>query len=130
MLKNTIEARLTLSGTFDPNELSEKIGLKATSTHRKGEDLTPLIKYDEDIWSFSVEQQNVYGIDDIITALRTLLEGYTESISTACAAMDCEAILAILIHREDDNMPVLYVDSAHMAWLVRMDCSVEIDIIY
>lgn len=130
MLKNTIEAQLTLSGTFDPNELSERIGLKATSTHRKGENMAPLKKYSHDIWCFTDEQKNIYDINDIFDALRDRLEGYTEAIHQACSGIDCKAILVILVYREDGNTPVLFIDSTHLAWLVQMDCAVEIDIIY
>ena len=127
---NKVEARFTLWGTFDPDDLSRKIGIQATSTSRKGDSMSPSDEYDDDVWRSVVEEHDVYDISDVIYALRNKLENHTDCIHKTCTCLDCEAILKIFIYKNSGTIPMLYVDTMHMNWLLKMNCDLDIDIIY
>ncbi len=125
---NEGEVYLGLFGdNFDPNAVTEIIGIEPTETTRKG---NPRPKYSS--WRFSTGKikDDVVDVYEMSSSLIKTLNPYAEKIVEAKNAFNLEAVLEVVLTITVDDSkstPAIGFDSDVLAFLSRIGATIDID---
>lgn len=119
-----------LRGDFVPDEVTEAIGLQPTDSIRKGE-IKVRIPSKTSRWEWSSERsENLVDVYDLGRSVVDRLLPYEDGTARAIKQYKLEAVLQVVIFLsgdEDVSSPALGFDGTVIAFLGRMNASIDID---
>lgn len=121
-----------LRGTFDPDELTLRIGITPTSSCAQGTRNLQLGLPKTSLWKVSTERIVAEYIDvyELADQIVSKLEAHTDQIKDAISALDLYAVLeAVLYFSTDDEVstPAIGFSNRVLAFLVDVNASIDID---
>ncbi|MDD5303258.1 MAG: DUF4279 domain-containing protein [Elusimicrobia bacterium] len=112
---------------FDPDQVSEIIGIKATKTRRKG---TPVPKHTS--WIFSTDELKSERIDvyEMSSALISKLAPFTEGIVEARKRFGLAAVLEVVLRISPDeslSTPAIGFERDVLEFVYKTGATIDID---
>lgn len=115
-------------GTFDPDEITKRLGIEPTRQFRAGE---PRILGSghrrRDGWILEVGPARTYEIDDLLKQIQAAVTASPEEIRRVSAELNVEAVLTCEV-QSDSSMPSLCFADEFVQWAASIGAAIDVDI--
>ncbi len=127
-MHSEINARFMLKGDFDPDEVSNRIGLEPTETWRRGDPVphAPLLRRHSDLWLITSSKAPHASLREQVDDLLSVLVPHSDRI--AREASNEKATLFISVYTYGGDRPALGLDRQAVEWLGSVHADVDIDL--
>lgn len=121
-----------LFGTFDPDELTERIGIKPTSCCAQGARDSERSLPRTSQWEFSTEKIVAECIDvhELAEQIIVSLEPRAAQFKAAIAELNLSAVLEVVLHfstSDEVSTPIIGFSPRVLAFLVEVNAKIDID---
>lgn len=127
----TINARLVLSGNFDPAHVTEALGLEASQVWRRGDPKRYRLSGCEecDGWVLKLNERECLDLDEVLSDLLAIVEPVWTHLSDFRKSSDAEVQFAFEIYTVDSIYPSISLSVAQVRKLSEIGASIDIDIL-
>ncbi|MGH9196068.1 MAG: DUF4279 domain-containing protein [Acidimicrobiia bacterium] len=99
MTSPRVETHFKLVGSFDPQDLTTRLGVTPTAAARKGERAGPsLVTFEQDIWRLTLPTEDTFEAHHQVETMVELLEGISNRLARAREELQLEAIMTLRIY--------------------------------
>lgn len=128
-MSTKITVHFTLTGKFNPDEVSEKLNIEPTKTWRVGEAIQKtLLSYKHDGWRLSSDEVETLELEEQLAKIWDIIQPYKSKIVDICAELDLVAEIACAVDLEDDQYPVLHFERESIKRISELNAEIDIDI--
>jgi len=128
-MSTKITVHFTLTGRFNPDNVSEKLGISPTKTWRLGEPIQKtLLSYKHDGWCLSSDEVDTLDLDEQFTKIWNIIQPYNSTIVDICDELNLHAEIACAVDVEDDQYPVLHFKRESIKRISELNAEIDIDI--
>ncbi|MVM36371.1 DUF4279 domain-containing protein [Spirosoma sp. HMF4905] len=129
MNQTSIRVYLSIFGEqFDPNALTNLVGLAPTNTGIKGQAIEGKATiYKDTFWDFSPDAMDSLLLEDITNFLVNKLKGSEITIFQFMAEHSLVAKFTIVIEIVDGQAPALYFNRTFLSCIESLNAEVDID---
>jgi Domain of unknown function (DUF4279) len=119
--------------SFDPDEITRRLGLKPTVSYRPGD---PIMRDGKGHrrhygWIIAVGEQETLKIDDLLRELRERISVSSHTIRQVCNDLDINLVVVCGVrqHEDAETTPALFFPSEFVAWVAELGGSLDVDVI-
>lgn len=123
-----ILAALTLTGAFDPAEITRQIGIEPTQTARRGDSIQKTkIRHKTDVWSLSTGKQESLDLDALVRMILDQIGERAPAVAAIRAALSLDAEIACAVYVEGQT-PAISLDRETVARIAALGASIDVDL--
>lgn len=123
-----ISTRFRLRGSFDPDDITEVIGISPSRTWREGEARTPLLRWKKSGWSLVFGPERSVDLEAQIKRMLDTVEPIQERLRSARDRYNAEADVFCSADI-DDRTPAILLGAETLSRLARLGVELGIDIL-
>jgi hypothetical protein len=119
--------------SFDPEEVTRRLGIKPTASFRPGDPITKdgqghRLGYG---WMLKVGEHETIEIDDLLRELQETLSGPTTFIKELCDDLGLKPVVICGVgqHESATTTPTLFFPADFVNWLAEIEASLDVDVI-
>jgi hypothetical protein len=128
MMATQILAALTLTGAFDPVEISRRLGLAPTKVARRDERIgKSALQYKCDIWSISTGKRESLALEEQVREILAQVGTSAHAIRSARDELSISVELACAVYVEG-QAPSMTLGPETIAQLAELGAGVDIDL--
>jgi hypothetical protein len=128
-MSTKIIVHFTLIGRFNPDEVSEKLGISPTKTWRFGESIQKtLASYKHDGWRLSTNEVETLDLDKQLKKIWDIIHPFNSKIINICEDLKLDAEIACSVDVEGDQYPALYFERESIKRIAELNAELDIDI--
>ena len=129
MNQTSIRVCLSIFGElFDPNALTNLVGLTPTKTGIKGQPIEgKAMTYKDTFWDFSTDAVDSLFLEEAASPLVNKLKGLESTIVQFMTAHALLAKIYIVVEIVDEQTPALYLNRAFLSCIESLRAEVDID---
>src|SRR3954470_910800 len=115
-----ILAALTLTGAFDPTDISRRLGLSPSKTARCGERIgKSALRYKFDLWSISTDKRESLALEEQVREILAQVGTSANTIKTICDELSIDVELACAVYVQG-QVPSMTFSSKTVAQLAEL----------
>jgi Domain of unknown function (DUF4279) len=121
-----------LGESFDPDEITERLGIQPTVMYRPGDPITQDGRGRRQSygWAIKVGPRHALEIDALLQELREQVNLESDQVRELCRDLGIEAsILCGVGMGEADDLPVTFFPQDFVAWAAEMGAAINVDIV-
>jgi hypothetical protein len=123
-----ILAALTLTGTFNPTEISRRLGLSPSKTARCGERIgKSALRYKFDLWSISTDKRDSLALEEQVREILARVGTSANSIRMVRDELSIYVELACAVYVQG-QAPSMTLSPETVAQLAELGAGVDIDL--
>ena len=121
---------LLLTGEFDPEEITRRVGVQPSFTCRRGDPVSKrsTMRQKFDGWRFSTGEEDSFDLGARIRGLLDLLHGRAADFSAVCKDLSLDAEIECVVYMYGAQGPALSIDSRTVAEIAEYGASIDIDL--
>jgi Domain of unknown function (DUF4279) len=123
-----ITTRFQLRGSFDPNDITDMIGIPPDRKWREGEARTPLLRWKKSGWSLVFGPERSVDLEAQLKRMLDTVESIQARLRSACDRYDAEAHVFCSAD-VDDQTPAIILGAETLSRLARLGVELGIDIL-
>jgi hypothetical protein len=125
-----IRAHLRITGDFDPDEVTNMLGINPHSAWRKGDSRPQRANenFSFSNWSIGVPKRVTPYLDEVVEELMTLLADKADHIARFCILQKLNVSLVCVLEFDIEETPAVTLSDYQVAWLSSIGAGVDIDI--
>ncbi|GAB7080816.1 DUF4279 domain-containing protein [Megalodesulfovibrio paquesii] len=125
------QARLILSGRFDPDELSRLAGMKPTGVRLRGDFVKGTIaQYEQDQWIVATPARPVGHCEDVLFDLFSLVSSQAQALHQAARLLALRSTVRLQLFLDADTPPPILAFSPEvMRRLILLDATLAVQVI-
>ena len=119
--------------TFDPDEITKRLGIKPTTSFRPGD---PITKDGQGIrrgygWMLKADGTDPFKIDELLQEFRRRVSVSAESVRQVCRDLSVELVIVcgVGINDLETSAPDLFFPSEFLSWATELGASLNVDIV-
>lgn len=127
-----VKVSFRLRGTsFDPDEVTRRLGLEPTDSYRAGEPISrrSLGKHREDGWAIQIGPRETLEIAPMLRELRDLVGVEPEKLREVSTDLGLRAVIYIPIEPTSSQAPSAEIPEDVIAWAAEFGASIDIDLL-
>lgn len=123
-----IQTHFIITGIFNPEELTDTIGLDPTKVWRAGETVKDtLVSRRFDGWKLSTPEVSSYELDEEIKKIISFLDPHKLKIREYCAKHNLNIELSCIITTEEGEFPSVHFDRKLIEDINNFNAEIDID---
>lgn len=118
-------------GRFDPDEITERLGIEPTTTFRPGDPITEdgEGRRRRDGWRLAVKERETLEIGPILEELRGHVAVPGSVVRKLCADLGVGAVVVCsVLQRGHETAPALVFPADFIGWISDLGASLELDV--
>jgi hypothetical protein len=117
--------------SFDPDEVTRRLGLEPTDAYRAGEPISRrgLGKHREDGWAIQIGPRETLEIAPMLRELRDLVGVEPEKLREVCTDLGLRAVIYIPIEPTSSQAPSAEIPEDIIAWAAEFGASIDVDLL-
>jgi Domain of unknown function (DUF4279) len=117
--------------SFDPNEITRRLGVEPTNKFRSGDpiDKEGRARWPGYGWIIKVGPRRTLDIEGMLLDLRKQVDVAPDVVRRVCTDLNLELIITCGVNAEGaDTAPVMYFPSEFLAWVVELGASLNVEV--
>lgn len=124
-----IIVHFTLSGRFDPEEITLSLGVKPSRIWRYGDPIqNTLLKYKHDVWRISTDEKESLDLQECIQTLLDLIHPYSSGLIKVSSRLNLKSEIACVINIEGDQVPAIHLNKEIIEAITELNAEFDIDL--
>ncbi len=128
-MNTSIKIHFSLTGKFDPNDITTTFDGLPTKTWRFGDLIERTIaKYKHDGWEVSSDEIESLDLNEQVKKLVDTLHPYSSELKEIIGKFNLYSEISCEIWVENDNYPAIHFDHQVLARILNLNAEIDIDI--
>jgi Domain of unknown function (DUF4279) len=119
--------------SFDPDEITRRLGIEPTTQFRPGDPITEDGKgrRRHHGWMVKIGERETLKVDDLLRELRERISVSSETIRQVCNDLNVNPVVVCGVrqHETAETTPALMFPADFVAWVAEIDASIDVDVI-
>lgn len=128
-MKTSIKIHFTLTGKFEPEEITSSLCIVPTKTWRFGDLIDNThATYKHDGWRLSSDETESLDLNEQIMKIINVFHPYSLQLKEICKKLDLDSEIACAICIENDQYPSIHFNREVLSKISDMNTEIDIDI--
>lgn len=117
--------------SFDPDEITRRLGIAPTLQRRPGEPLTSdgRGKARDYSWMVKIGPSETLDIENMLHELRKRVDISPEVVKSLSAELELDLVIVCGVSGEEaDTMPAMFFPTEFLEWVVELGASLDVDV--